>query len=75
MTVSGTAISLARGSSDVIVGGSTEALGPYITAGFGKGAGNGSVGVAFEGGTGGRGGCGWSGVGVMWTVWMVVGLW
>ena len=74
MTVSGTAISLARGESDIVVGGSTEALGPYITAGFGKGPGNGSVGVAFEG-KGGRGECGWRGVGVMWMVCMVVGSW
>lgn len=34
MTVSGTRVSLAAGESDVVVGSSTEALAPYITAGF-----------------------------------------
>lgn len=69
MTVSGTEVSLAAGESDVVVGGSTEALGPFITAGFGHG-GNG-VGVqVFTGGAGRRWDWGWGrrwrDVGLVW---------
>lgn len=57
MTVSGTAVSLAAGMSDVVVGSSTEALGPYITAAFGSGGvGNGTGVQGFAtGGVEGRG--------------------
>lgn len=58
MTVSGTEVSLAAGGSDVVVGSSTEALGPYITAGFGSGA-NGTTGGTFAAGAGGGRGSGW----------------
>lgn len=75
MTVSGTEVSLAVGESDIVVGASTEALGPYITAGFGTGA-NGSVPVIFQtGGARGRCGWGWRGVGVVWMVWVGLGVW
>ena len=52
MTVSGTRVSLAAGESDIIVGSSTEALAPYITAGFGKGV-NGTDGNTLQAFTGG----------------------
>ncbi|KAF6229691.1 hypothetical protein HO173_011337 [Letharia columbiana] len=58
VTVGGTRVSLAAGGSDVVVGSSTEALAPYITAGFGAGA-NGTTPSAFTGGAEGRGGRGW----------------
>lgn len=73
MTVSGTAVSLARGGGDVVVEGSTEALGPYITAGFGNGSGSGTVGVIFEGGAAAAR-CGW-GVEVRCGVGMGVVMW
>lgn len=64
VTVGGTRVSLAAGESDVVVGSSTEALAPYITAGFGAGA-NGTTPLAFRGGAEGRGwgpwcGCRWA---------------
>ena len=59
MTVSGTEVSLAAGGSDVVVGSSTEALGPYITAGFGSGT-NGTVGGTLAAGAGAGRGSGWS---------------
>lgn len=71
MTVSGTVVSLAPGGSDVVVGGSTEALAPYITAGFGGGP-NGTGGVkAFEGVAEGR--VRWGPVGLVWM--LGVGVW
>lgn len=67
MTVSGTAISLAAGESDVVIGGSTEKLAPYITAGFGSGA-NGTTAGGFVGGAEGGLGWGWRGI---WLVGLV----
>lgn len=66
MTVSGTEVSLAAGGSDVVVGSSTEALAPYITAGFGSGV-NGTTAQGFTGGAGGKSawGWGWRGVGLV----------
>ena len=49
MTVSGTRVSLAAAGSDVVIGSSTEALAPYITAGFGTGS-NGTELQVFVGG-------------------------
>lgn len=63
MTVSGTQVSLAAGESDVVVGSSTEALAPYITAGFGTGP-NGTTAQAFAGGAEERSGLGWREVGM-----------
>ncbi len=77
ITVSGTRVSLAAGESDVVVGSSTEALAPYITAGFGAGTnGNGSGVQVFAGGAGGRGVLGWKGFGLVGVVGLgvVVGL-
>ena len=48
ITVSGTAISLASDASDVVIGTSTEALGPRLTAGVSSGA-NGSNVQIFKG--------------------------
>ena len=52
VTVSGTRVSLEAGDTGVVVGTSTEALGPLITAGLGSGpGGNGTSGVKpFTGG-------------------------
>lgn len=58
VTVGGTRVSLAAGGSDVVVGSSSEALAPYITAGFGAGV-NGTTPLAFRGGAEGRGGGRW----------------
>lgn len=75
VTVSGTEVSLAAGESDVVVGSSTEALAPWITAGFGAGP-NGTAGLTFEGGAGGRLGWGWGcwDVGLVWIVGVGVGM-
>lgn len=59
MTVSGTRVSLAAGESDVVVGSSTEALAPYITAGFGTGT-NGTGVQIFAGGAKKRFGSVWA---------------
>lgn len=69
MTVSGTEASLAPGESDVVVGSSTEALAPYITAGFGSGV-NGTTPQIFAGGAEGTRGWRW-GWREAWFVWMV----
>lgn len=76
VTVSGTKVSLAAGGSDVVVGSSTEALAPYITAGFGSGT-NGMTLQTFRGGAEGKSGWGWGrrdvwlvGVGVGVAVWL-----
>ena len=69
MTVSGTRVSLAAGESDVVVGSSTEALAPYITAGFGKGV-NGTDGNTLQAFTGGADGMSWRGSnGWRWWKW------
>lgn len=60
MTVGGTEVSLAAGGSDVVVGTSTEALAPLITAGFGSGA-NGIGVQSFTGGASERRGWRWGG--------------
>ncbi len=75
VVVSGTEISLAAGESDVVVESSTEALAPYITAGFGTGA-NGSVSVVFQtGDTRGGWRWGWRGVVSVGIVWIGMTLW
>ena len=38
MTVAGSEVSLAAGGSAVVIGSSTDAVAPHITAGFGTGA-------------------------------------
>ena len=69
MTVSGTRVSLAAGESDVVVGSSTEALAPYITAGFGKGV-NGTDGNTLQAFTGAADGMrGWGSNGRRWWKW------
>ena len=82
MTVSGTRVSLAAGESDVVVGSSTEALAPYITAGFGKGV-NGTDGNTLQAFTGGAEGIrGWGSNGrrlwkweKVWLVGLGVAVW
>lgn len=76
MTVSGTEISLAAGESDVVVGSSTEALAPYITAGFGTGV-NGTPSQIFAGSAEGgiRWRWSWREVGLVWMVGMGVVMW
>ena len=72
--MSGTRVSLAAGESDVVVGSSTEALAPYITAGFGNGV-NGTDGntlQAFTGGADGMRGWKW---GQVWLVGVSVIVW
>ncbi len=64
ITVSGTRVSLAAGESDVVIGSSTEALAPYITAGFGVGT-NGSGVQVFAGGAEGKCGWGWKVIGMV----------
>lgn len=74
MTVSGTRVSLAAGESDVVVGSSTEALAPYITAGFGKGV-NGTDGNSLQAFTGGADGRRWWKWGKVWLVGLGVAVW
>ncbi len=75
MTVSRTEVSLAAGESDVVVGTSTEALAPYISAGFGTGPKGTTTPLGFTGGAGGRSalglGWGWREIGLVG----LVGVW
>lgn len=74
MAVGGTMVSLAApsgGTGAVVVGTSTEGLGPYIVGGLGGGTNNGTGVVGFTGGAGGmKGGLG---LGKWWVVGGVVG--
>ncbi|CAF9920003.1 MAG: hypothetical protein ALECFALPRED_001402 [Alectoria fallacina] len=76
VTVSGTEVSLAPGESDVVVGSSTEALAPYITAGFGSGV-NGTGPQIFAGSAEARWGrkSGWRAVGLTWMAAVGVAVW
>lgn len=69
-------MSLAAGESDVVLGSSTEALAPYITAGFGTGS-NGTGVQIFTGDAKKRLGSGWGrrelwmvGLGAVVVVWL-----